>query len=181
MLNLIDHEDIAITLLDGTGTPVSLALTMEKASLAVDNLIQGGIAQEVVPITRRGKIQALKRGDRAFSSGSLSGVVSRLQGSEMHNFLLRREAYVANVTTAGAGQKVYTVNIVVTVNEKVYDATVDNQEFTLVRCHGTLSIGEEENGVVAVTYSFTTYGGITSRELLTPTPAAADPLQAERA
>ena len=181
-VNLIDHEDIAITLSDGTTpSPVTLALTMETASLSIDGLQQGGILQETTPIMRRGRLHALKRGDRVTVTGTLTGRISGIQKNELHNYVLKREAYATNVTTLGAGQKVYTIDIIVVVNEKVYDNTADDQEITLNDVHGTLAFAEEEAGVMSVTYSFTVYGEVTSRELDTPTPTAADKLQAQRA
>jgi hypothetical protein len=181
-INLIDHEDVSITVKDATSpTPLSLALTLEAASLSIGGLQQSGIAQEVTPITRRGKLLALKRGDRSFPTVSLTFHLAKLQALALHNLILRREGYAAAVSTLGAGQKVFTLDWDVVLNEKIYNSSDDDERITIGRVHGTLDIGEEANGVIQCSFSGTCYGEITSASLTTPTPTAKGKLQAERA
>lgn len=157
---LIDHEDISITVKDGTNpTPLSCALVMEQASLSLSGFQQGGIAQAVVPNTRRGKVQSLHRGERVYITGSLTGGIQSVDGAELHNILLKRATYTAAASTLGTGQKVYTVDMEVTVLETQWGGT--NEVIILNDVHGTLDISEQDNGPAQVTYNFTAYGEVT--------------------
>lgn len=168
-LNLLQSEDISIRVFDGT--PLSLVLTMEQASLSITGLQQGGLPQEVTPTTRRGKLLALTPGARVFPTVSLTSWMTAVDAAELHNFILRREAYGAGVSTISATGKIFTLNVEITTNESVYGGT--DSEITLAHVNGPIDISEEQDGLVSVSWSATVYGDVLVD--------GSDPFQSERA
>lgn len=168
---VVDHEDISIVVKDGTTpTALSVALVLEDASLSISGLQQGGISQAVVPNVRRGKARSLHHGERTFVTGSLTGNMVGVDAAELHNLLLRRETYSTAVSTLGTGQKVFCVDIEVTVNESNWGGT--NKVIIIEDAHFTLDFAEQDNGPATWTYNFTGYGQV----LVT----GSDPIQTER-
>lgn len=168
---VVDHEDISIVVKDGTTpTALSVAAILTDASLSLSGMQQGGISQAVVPNVKRGKMTSLHRGERTFVTGSLTGNMVGVDAAELHNLLLRREAYDDAVSTLGTGQKVFCLDIEVTVLEANWGGT--NKVIIIEDAHFTLDFSEQDNGPATWTYNFTGYGQV----LVT----GSDPIQTER-
>lgn len=166
-----NHETIQITVRDGTTpTPTALVLTMENATLQWQQVQGGGILQSVTVLQRRGKNTGALRGERVQIPVSLSGRMVSVDGNELHNFLLKRKTYSTNVSTLGATQKVYTVDL-----EAKFvgtGAAGADEPIIFTQVHFVLTFAEQENDALTVSYEGTCMG-----EVLVD---GSDPIQTER-
>lgn len=98
----------ALSLLDGTGSPVSLALAYDDGDFSGASLSE--FLNEAIPIERRGKFVTLVHGKRRYVEISFSTYVGNLVGSTAvapgtpYEFAFRKGAYSANVPTLGTGR-----------------------------------------------------------------------------
>ncbi len=98
----------AITLADGTGIPVTLALVYDRGDLKIDGL--GQKLNEPVHVTRRGKYVSTAFGARRFPSISFSAWCTNWVGSSttapgsVLEFVTGAGAYSANISTLGTGR-----------------------------------------------------------------------------
>lgn len=171
LLKNIDHEDISVVVKDGTGTPVTLTLNMEDASLNWGELPAGGILQSLVLGKRRGKMRSAHRGERVEIPFTLTGKMVSVDGLEFHNFILKREGYAANVSTLGTGQKIYTIDVDINFAESNWGGT--DTIMTLKQVYFTVGFAEQDNAEMQVSYNGTVLG-----EILVP---GSDPMGTERA
>lgn len=117
-----------ITLLDGTGTPVTLTMTTDRGDLKVTNL--SAKLNAPMPLTRRGRFGSLNRGERLFIGVSLTAWVGNLVGSSTSvpgtpfEFLTKSGAYSANVSTLGANRE-YCVDLRITNEGTNFGDTAD--------------------------------------------------------
>jgi len=119
----------AITLIDGTGTPVTLALATDRGDLKITGL---GPANQNAPVvmTRRGKFGSLNRGERIFPQVTFTCFTGNVIGSSgvapgtPWEFAGKKGAYAANVSTLGANRE-YTIDIKLTIEGTNWGDTAD--------------------------------------------------------
>lgn len=141
-------SDGAVTLLDGTGTPVTLALQYSDGDLSASNLSDK--LNEVVPIAPRGRFKSLGSGARRYPEISLTLYSANIVGSTASapgaplEFLAGIGAYSANVSTLGTGRRM-TVDVKLTVEGTDYGDTAD-ETITFEDCHLTATFTESMEG-----------------------------------
>lgn len=153
-----------IRLSDGTGTPVTLTLGLDRGDFSISNLMAK--LNETVKIETRGKFKTLARGNRVYPAFSLSAWAGNIVGSSAVapgtplEFLFGKGAYSANVSTLGASREM-TVDIRLTVEGTAWgdtaDETIDLEdvvcsiEFAEAADGNTISMSGEVLGAVVIT------------------------------
>ena len=98
----------SISLADGTGTPLTLALLFDRGDLQVTGIKE--VLNEDVAIERRGNFINAAHGNRTYPQLSFSSWISQFQAAadpgDIVDWILRQGAYSAAVSTLGAGSKV---------------------------------------------------------------------------
>jgi len=140
--------DGSMTLLDGTGTPVTLALQYSDGDFSGTNLADK--LNEVVAIAPRGKFKTLGSGARRYPEISFSVFCGNIVGSSTSapgtplEFLGGYGAYSANVSTLGTGRRM-TVDVRLTVEGTDYGDAAD-ETITFEDCHLTGTYTESMEG-----------------------------------
>lgn len=139
--------DGALVLADGTGTPVTLALSYYDGDFQMDAV--GQYLNEEVIISTNGRFKTLARGDRrpiGFSFtvfvGSVVGGTSSAPGTPLE-FITGKGAYSANVSTLGANRNM-TVDVRLSIEGTAFGDSAD-QTLTLEDCvcKGALSSSKD--------------------------------------
>ena len=112
-----------ITLSDGTGTPVTLAVAYDKGDVSISGL-GGEDLNENVDFEARGHFISSAAGARKYPqitfSAFLVGEAASAPGS-VQAFLMKQTPYTANVSTFGAGRR-YAVNFTLTIDGASFGA-----------------------------------------------------------
>lgn len=151
----------AVTLLDGTGTPVSLAALYSHGDLAGTNL--SGKLNEVTPVESRGNLHGLIHGARRYPEVSFTVYANNIVGSSAsapgtpYEFVNQIGAYSANISTSGAGRP-YTVDVRLTIEGTDQGDTAD-ETITFEDCRVTPSFNEAMDGNT-IAFSATCYGNV---------------------
>jgi hypothetical protein len=149
----------SITLSDGTGTPVTLALSYDMGDLSITGLAEK--LNEVTAIQRRGKHVSLAHGARTYPSVSFSAIMTQFTEASapgtLADFILRRAAYSANISTTNAGG-VYTIDIVLTIEGTDFSDAADHT-VTLTDVACTLDFAEGAPNSFSI--SGQVYGAVT--------------------
>jgi hypothetical protein len=138
----------SMQLLDGTGSPVSLALLYDRGDIKCTNLSQ--TLNELVKFIRRGRFVSAAHGERMIPVLTYSSFVGNTVGSTgtapgtPWEFLTRKGAYAANVSTLGAN-RLYTVDVRLTIEGTNYGDTAD-ETITFEDCYFTGEFGEAVTG-----------------------------------
>lgn len=151
--------DGKVTLLDGTGTPVSLDVPFSVGDLSLSGLAQ--TQRDVVVYQTRGSFGSLRHTARNFPTGSFSFQVadySDATNTTAINFMLKNGSYSANTSTLGTASDVYTIDIKLTVEGTNFGDSTDHT-ITMEDCHVTFATAEGEPNTVSV--DFTVYGQVT--------------------
>jgi len=152
--------DGLITLKDGTGTPVSLAVPFSMGDFALSGLVQGRRATNVYET--RGQLVSLRKGAKSFPTGSFSCMLadySDATDQTVFDFLNKSGSYAANISTTVAKGDVYTVDIVFTVEGTDLGDSADHT-LTLEDCDCSMDLSEGEPNSISI--SFTVYGTVTA-------------------
>lgn len=154
---IIKHfTDGSLTVKDGTGTPVTLAIPFTMGDFTISGLNQARRATNVYET--RGTLVGLRKGAKAFPTGSFSCMIADYSDATdrtVLDFLLKQNSYSANISTTTALGDVYTVDLVFTV-EGTDLADAADHVITLEDCDCSLDISEGEPNSLSV--SFTVYG-----------------------
>ena len=157
------RRDGQITLLDGTGTPVTLDINYEEGALSIDNV---SIAVEDQTVIRdRSAICTVRKGDAQPISGSFTAYFRQFTSGSVGailDFINKDGAYNANISTAATGSpyvEFYTVDIKYTSLGNTLSLGDDaDSTATLTRCVVQASFSEGDPS--AFTLNFTSYGSI---------------------
>lgn len=132
------------TLVDGTGTPVTLPFAYDDGAISISNLGSGGLARAVQTYQRRGKWVADAYGEAVFPvikfTGWLTGESASGAGS-IQAFLSRAAPYTSNISVQGAG-RVYAVNFRIDVEGT--DEGADDWSTTFLNCVPTIESFSED-------------------------------------
>lgn len=140
-----------LTLSDGTGTPVTLALAYDMGDVEIGPLMEE--LNEPVKIERRGKFVGLQRGKRVYPTikftawcGNLVGGSTSAPGTPTE-FSTKKGAYSANVSTLGANRK-YTIDIILAIEGSNFgDGADETITCNDVVCSITWKEGPEGNTI----------------------------------
>jgi hypothetical protein len=154
-----------LTLRDGTGTPVTLALTYDKGDISISNM--AAELNEMVPIERRGKLIAIAHGGRMYPEFSFTAFLGNIVGSDavapgtLIEFMGRKGAYSGNVSTLGSGTvRPYTVDLIWDIEGTNFGDTAD-ERIVAEDCRCVWSVTEAQDGNT-VSISGTVYGNVVS-------------------
>jgi len=156
---IIKHfTDGSLTVKDGTGTPVTLAIPFTMGDFSLGGLTQALRATNVYET--RGVLVGLRKGAKAFPTGSFSCMVADYSDASdrtLLDFLRKSNSYSANLSTTTALGDVYTVDLVFTVEGTDLGDSADHV-LTLEDCDCSLDLSEGEPNSLSV--SFTVYGAV---------------------
>jgi len=157
-----------LTLADGTGSPVELAVTFDNGDFSASGFTQG--LRATAPAESRGKFKSLYFTDRQYIEGSFTCMLTQFTEAAgtgtVADFLLNRAAYSANVSVLGAGADMpYAVDVKLTIEGTNLGDSAD-LEFVLKKCRVT-SIDVSEGDPSTLSFSFTSYGAPTGDLALT--------------
>ena len=94
--------DGSITLKDGTGTPVTLAVALSVGDLTISGMETDTLGRTVNAYETRGVLRSLRRGARVYPTVSFSCQLADItDGTDntLFDFLLKRGSYASNVST----------------------------------------------------------------------------------
>lgn len=116
---IVKHfTDGSITLADGTGTPVTLAVAFTEGDFSVDNITSDNKSREVNAYEARGVVTSLRRGKRVFPTCSFSCQLADYSDATERtvlDFIRKKGSYASNVSTTQALGDVYTLNATLTI------------------------------------------------------------------
>lgn len=154
---VIMGRDCTVTLIDGTGTPVTMELEYEDGTASFQGL--GAEQAEVVPIIIRGELKSLRKGAPTFPTFTLNLVANGLTEAvknQVLDFIHGTGAYASNLSQDGQYADVHTVGVKLTIERSDHNEGSD-QHLTLSRCHVTADLQIGDPG--RITISGTCYGG----------------------
>lgn len=146
--------DGTITLEDGTGSPVTLTLPLGIGDFSASGFQES--QQDVNVYQSRGTLRSLRKGAKNFVSGSFSAMLADLSDAsagDAIDFILKQNAYSANISTLSAGE-VYAIKIILTIEGTDLGDSADHT-LSLDNSVVTLDISEGEPDTIA--FSFTSY------------------------
>jgi len=154
------RRDGVITLKDGTGTPVTLAVSYEEGNLSIDT---PKAAQTV--IRDRGVITTVRKGDdEPSASGSFAAYFRQFtdasEAGSILDFINKTGQYASNVSTGSTGSpfvEFYCVDLEYTVDATAL-GDADTHTATLSKCVCVASFSEGDPS--SFTINFTCYGGV---------------------
>lgn len=156
---IIKHlHDGSLTVKDGTGTPVSLAVPFSVGDFTLTGVQEQQNA--VVAYETRGDLHVVRHTTRTYPTGSFSVMLadySDATNQTLRDFLLRQGSYSTNVGTL-TPDEVYAVDLVWTVEGTDLGDPADHVA-TMTDCVCTLDFAEGEPNTLSV--SFTMYGSYT--------------------
>ncbi len=150
--------DGSLTLSDGTGAAVTLAVPFDVGDVSVEGLQQ--TQREVTAYETRGVLNTVRHTKRSYPSGSFSVQLPEYMNSSAGNvvdFLMKTNGYSANVSTL-VPTEVYAVDVILT-TEGTDQGDAKDHVITMTDCACVASIAEGEPNTVNV--SFTCYGTVT--------------------
>lgn len=153
------YADGSITVKDGTGTPIDITVPFTQGDLSISDL--SADQREVVTYTARGVRTAVRYTDPVYPSGSFTCQMSHFT-SATDNAILdavrKAGAFAAAVSTLGANEEVYTLDIVLTIEGSDFGDSGDHVA-TLTDCYCTASVAEGQPNVITI--NFICYGEVT--------------------
>lgn len=160
---IIKHfTDGTITVKDGT-TPsaVTLVIPFTMGDLAISGIAQDALGRATNAYETRGVLVGLRRGAREYPTVSLSLMlpeVSDSSNSSPLDFIRKKGAYTANVSTTSTIGDVYTIDVVLTIEGTDLGDAADHT-FTIedVDCRADFAEGEPNT----LTINGTIYGNVT--------------------
>lgn len=156
---VIKHlHDGTLTIKDGTGTPVSLAIPF-----SVGDFTLSGVQQQqnnVVAYETRGDLHSVRHSTRTYPTGSFSVMLADYSDATERtvlDFLRKSGSYSGNISTL-TPTEVYAVDLVWTVEGTDLGDPSDHVA-TMTDCVCTLDLAEGEPNTLTV--NFTMYGSYT--------------------
>lgn len=152
--------DGTITLLDGTGSPITHAVPFTQGDLSIEGL--GPALREVVRHETRGTLHSVRYGARTYPTISFSAMVADYSdGTDQTavDFILKNGSYSSNVSTLGSGAEVYTFSVQLDIEGTDHGDAADHQIVAL-NVDGTLSVTEGQPNTIS--FSGTVNGAIGS-------------------
>lgn len=139
----------ALSLADGTGTPVTLTVSYDKGDLQLSGL--GAVLNDLVHVTRRGKYVSSAHGARRFPTVSFSAFTTNFVGSSttapgsLLEFLTGKGAYSANISTLGSGRPM-AVKLTLTIEGSNFGDSADETVVMNNVLVETINFNEAEDG-----------------------------------
>lgn len=139
----------ALSLSDGTGTPVTLTVSYDKGDLQLNGL--GAVLNDLVHISRRGKYVSSAHGARRYPTVSFSMFATNVVGSSssapgsVTEFLTGKGAYSANISTLGSGRPM-AVKLTLTIEGSNFGDTADETIVMNNVLVETINFNEAEDG-----------------------------------
>lgn len=157
-----NFRDGALTLVEGTGTPVTYTVTCEQGDLKLSGQNFALKSYEVSTYEDRGEICGLRKAARKYPTGSFScyfrGFTGATGSGTIKDFLLFRNAYSGNTSTTSLGD-VKTIDIKLTVEGTDFSDSADHT-MTMEDCE-ILGVDFEEGDPNKLTINFRVLGQIT--------------------
>ena len=150
--------DGTITLSDGTGSPVTLAIPFTSGDLTISGLQE--TQRAVVKYEARGVLTTVRHAARTFPSGSFSFQVPEYMNAAVGNaldFALQQNGHSGNISTL-TPTEVYGIDIILT-TEGTDLGDAKDHTITLTDCVCTVDIAEGEPN--AGTINFECLGTVT--------------------
>ena len=152
-------NDGTITVADGTGSPVTLAVPFSTGDLAISSLSE--TQNEVAKYETRGTFNTARHTTRTYPSGSFSfQIADYADGTDgtLIDFVRKANSYSANVSTLGTNADVYAIDITLTVDGTSHgDSANHTMVMTNCVCTMDLSEGDPNTGTI----SFEVLGTVT--------------------
>lgn len=161
--------DGTVTFIDGTGTPLTLALPFENGDFSASGLHPSGRA--AVPIKARGKLISVRNGESQDITGSFSVKLSEFTaGSSNANgldalFKKSGTAWASATSVFATGSERMMVDIKYTIEGTDVGDGADHT-FTLKKCDVTYDFAESGEGS-NITFNYTCYGGMSGDQTIT--------------
>ena len=152
--------DGSITLKDGTGSPVTLAVALSVGDLTISGLETNTLGRATNAYETRGVLRSLRRGARVYPTVSFSCQLTDITDATdntLFDFLLKRGSYASNVSTTATTGDVYTVDVVFTIEGTDLGDGSDHV-ITLEDVHFTSDLAEGEPNTISA--SGTIYGTV---------------------
>ena len=152
------RRDGTLTLKDGGGPAVTLAISYEEGNFAFETPLD-----DQTVIRDRSSITTVRKGDEQPITGSFSFYFRAFTSSDVggvRDFLLAQNAYSANVTTGTTGSP-YVEHYCIDIEFKVEGTDLGDSAdhtATLLKCVCSLSFAEGDPDTYSL--SFTCYGGV---------------------
>ena len=152
--------DGTITLSDGTGTPVTLALSFDLGDLSITGLSQR--LNEVVAVQRRGKLASIRHGARTFPQLTFSAYITSYTGvtsapGSIMDFVTGTGVYSANTSTSSGD--VFTCDVTFDIEGTDLGDSADGQ-IVVADVHFAFDLSEATDGNT-VSLTGTIYGSVT--------------------
>lgn len=113
-----NFRDGTLSLIDGTGTPVTYTVTCEQGNLKVTGQNVGGKAYEIEVYEDRGEVCGLRKGARKYPTFTFSAYLRGFTGATgsgtIKDFCLFRNAYSGNTSTTTLGD-IKTIDVKLTI------------------------------------------------------------------
>lgn len=161
--------DGAVTMLDATGTPLTLTVPFENGDFSASGHNASGRA--AVVIKARGKVVAVRNGESAEITGSFSMKMSEFTaGSSNANpldALMKKSgtSWASAVSTYSAGSERMMVGLKFDIEGTNIGDSVDHT-ITYLKCDLTWDFAESGDGNT-ITFNYTCYGGTAGDQAIT--------------
>ncbi len=158
--NPLNFHAGAITISDGTGTPLSITVALGNGDFSIENL--AAVLNEVNAYETRGKFSGLAHTNRVYPTFTFSAKVAEFSedttGTLADAILKNGTVWSAAVSTLGTGAKLpYTVDIAFALEGTDYSNA--DTTATMADCYCTIAFAEGDPNTFSI--SGTVYGAIT--------------------
>lgn len=144
-------RDGAITLADGTGSPVTLTVQYEDGDLSIEGISKH--QTELVAFFDRGDFYTVRKSNTKFITFKFTAHMTELSDSANHNlydFINFNNEYSANVSTLGANAEVKTLKLTLAVEGSNHGDASDHT-IALNHCACEIAFAEGEPNKFTVT------------------------------
>lgn len=156
-----NFRDGTIVLKDGTGTPVTYTVSVEEGNLKLGGMNVTSKSYEKSVYQDRGEVSSVRKTMRKFPTVAFDIMlrdVSDASSGTFLDFVLKQNAYSANVSTLGANME-YTITATLTIEGTDHG---DSADHTIVMADILVQdVGVEEGDPNKVTFSGMVLGTIT--------------------
>ena len=161
-------HDAAITLKDGTGTPVTLAVPVTIGDETISELMAASTVtseyNETIAFEARGKLTGIRHGARIYPSGSFSvqfREFTNATAGAVLDFIRQTGGYSGNATSAPSafGSDVYLIDLLITVEGTDRGDGADHT-ITMTDCRMVAEFATDVPDTLSI--AWTCYGTITA-------------------
>ena len=144
--------DGSISVSDGTGTPVTLALLYTTGDLSITGLMETQNA--TVKYETRGSFHSARKAARTYATGSFTLQIADYSDATSQtaaDMFLKQNSFLANESTLGANADVYTLDITLTVEGTNHGDAADHT-IVMTDCDCTVDHSEGEPNTLTVSF-----------------------------